>query len=65
MFNIEVVSQNQLLATQPVSVSITGAKTGLSGIFGDSWYLWVLGLVNLVLVILIIVIAVRVVRSKK
>ncbi len=64
LFNLEATSGNQLVANQPVSIFITGAKTGLSGLFGDNWYLWVLGLVNLVLVVLIIVVAVRVARKK-
>ncbi|MEK6945876.1 MAG: putative S-layer protein [Nanoarchaeota archaeon] len=64
LFNLEATSGNQLVADQPVSISITGAKTGLSGLFGDNWYLWVLGFVNLVLVVLIIVVAVRVARRK-
>ncbi len=64
MFNIEVVSDSELVASQPVSVSIESRQSvGLDGIFGDNWYLWLIGLLNLVLVIIIIIVAVRVSRK--
>lgn len=63
LFNIEVVSGNQMVVQQPVSVTITKAGTSISKILGENWYLWLIGIVNVILVIFIIIIAIRV--SKK
>lgn len=62
-FNIEVVSSNALVTTQPVSVTVEASKSSLSDIFGDSWYIWLIGALNVILVIVIIVIAVRVAKK--
>ena len=62
-FNIEVVSDNALVTTQPVSVTVEASKSSLSDIFGDSWYIWLIGALNVILVIVIIVIAVRVAKK--
>lgn len=66
VFNIEVLSENKLVANQPVSVSIT-KKAGLNitgfAINSDNWHIWAIGFLNLILVIVIIVIAVRVARK--
>ena len=63
LFDIELVSDNQLVASQPVSVSIEKSGVDFSSVFGDSWYLWLIGLVNVILVIIIIIVAVRVARK--
>lgn len=65
-FDVEIVSENELITKQAVSVEIEG-KSRFSGITGniiteDNWYLWGIGILNIVLVIIIIVVAVRVVR---
>jgi len=62
-FNLEVISDNELIASQPVSFSIQQKASGISDIFGDSWYLWLIGLLNVILVIIIIVVAVKVARK--
>jgi len=64
LFNIEVISNEELAVTQPVSVSITGSKFNLAGVFGDSWYLWLIGLINVILIVIIILVALRVAREK-
>jgi hypothetical protein len=66
LFTIELVSDGDFVAEQPVSVTIEEAGQGLDlgGIFGGNWYLWLIGLLNLILVIIIIVVAVRVARKK-
>jgi uncharacterized membrane protein len=66
-FNIEVLSGNQLVAQQPVSVNITAKKGFLSSITGGAIasnpLVWGIGIINLVLVILIIIVAVRILRK--
>jgi len=64
LFTLEVVSDNTLIASQPVSVSIEKKSTGLEDIFGDSWYLWLIGALNVILIIIIIVVAVKISRKK-
>ncbi len=67
-FDIEVLSGNEVVMTQPFSVSIqerTGFFSGLTGAVtgvGDNWYLWVIGLVNLALVVGIVVVVIRILR---
>ncbi len=64
-FNIEALSKEQLLLSQPVSVSVTKGFNfkGIPGITADNWYLWAIGALNIILVIIIIVVAVRVARK--
>jgi len=64
LFNIELVSNNELAANQPVSVTIEKSKTSLSQLFGDSWYIWLIGALNVILVVVIIIIAVKVSKKK-
>jgi len=67
-FNIEVLSEGQLVLNQAVSVLIenpsgNGFFAGLTGsAIGGSSYLWGIGLLNLVLIVIIIILAVRVSR---
>jgi len=68
LFNIEVLSNEKLIATQPVSVPIE-EKKGFLGITGfainqDNWHIWGIGLLNLILVIVIIIVAVRIARRR-
>jgi hypothetical protein len=71
-FTIEVKSDGQLIASQPVSFTIgegSGSSGGLGTITGgaivdnDNWYLWGIGALNVILVIIIIVVAIRIARS--
>ena len=65
-FNIEVVSGNQIVTTQPVSVLIesTGFLSGLTGgAIGGNGAIWAIGLINVILVIAIIMVAVRFMRK--
>jgi hypothetical protein len=68
LFNIEVVADNQLVISQPVSVSIGGEGSGGQGsiedVFGDNWYLWLLGALNVILILIIIIVAIRVASRK-
>lgn len=62
-FNIDVISANDLVLSQPVSVSIQGSSSfSLNDLFGNNTYLWIIGGVNLLLVIVIIFVAIRVLR---
>jgi hypothetical protein len=64
-FNLEVLSGNELVVSQPVQVEITQNKFSIANLFsGDKKYLWGIGVLNLILIILIIVIAVRISRKK-
>ncbi len=67
-FDIELVSNSQLVAKQPVSVVIEKSGFSISGITGNvigggSWYLWAIGAINVILVVIIIVVALRVAKS--
>lgn len=65
LFNLEVLSNNQLVVSQPVQVEITKSTFSLGNVFsGDNKYIWGIGALNLILIILIIVIAVRISRKK-
>jgi len=55
-FDLEVISDNELVLKQPVSVSIE--KSGFSLADGNS-YIWFLGILIVVLIIAIIIVAVR------
>ena len=64
-FNLEVLSNGELVLTQPVSVSIEEAQKGFPGIksgLNGNTYLWIIGALNVILVIIIIIVAIRVAR---
>jgi hypothetical protein len=65
LFNLEVLSDNELVVSQPVQVEITKKKFGINTDFlaGNNKYIWGIGILNLILVIFIIIIAVKL--SKK
>ncbi len=63
IFNVEVLSENQLVASQPVQVSIESSKFKWP-INSGNWHIWAIGALNVLLVIIIIVIAVRIARKK-
>jgi hypothetical protein len=61
-FNIEVVSGNQLVTTQPVSVSVesSGFFNGITGgSISGSGLIWGIGILNVILIVVIIIIAIR------
>lgn len=61
MFNIEVISGQDIVADQPVSVNIIAeGRTSLSDTLGGNWYLWLIGILNVILIVIIIIVAVRV-----
>jgi len=65
LFDIEVLSDGELIVKQPVSVTIEG-KSGIGfgdAISSDNWYLWLIGALNIILVIIIIVVIVRITRK--
>ncbi len=59
-FNLEVISEDTVVANQPVEVEIQKSLFNLSGVMGDNWYLWLIGAVNILLIVIIIVVALRV-----
>jgi len=66
-FDIEVLSEDNLVVKKPVLVSITKGF-GFPGITGGaisegSWYLWGIGALNVILVIIIILVAIKVARK--
>ena len=66
-FNIEVISGNQLVTTQPVQIEIQGTSPGITGItgnvFAENKYLWGIGILNVILIVFIIIVAIRVARK--
>ena len=67
-FSIEVISGNEIVATQPVQVEIQGTSSLFSGITGNVFtdsnkYLWGIGILNVVLIIFIIIVAVKVAKK--
>jgi uncharacterized membrane protein len=67
LFNLEVLSNNELVVSQPVQVEITnkGLFSGITGnvLSGDNKYIWGIGILNLILIVLIVVIAVRIAKK--
>ena len=66
LFTLEVISENDVVVSQPVQVEITKKKWSLfnGNLFsGDNKYIWGIGILNLVLIVLIIIIAVRIARK--
>jgi len=66
-FNLEVISDNKLVKSQPISVTIKEKAGGFSFLTGnviskDNWYLWGIGALNIILVVIIIVVVVRLAR---
>ncbi len=67
-FNIEVLSGNAIVVTQPVTVTIEASSPGFfsritGNAIGGNAYLWGIGILNVILVIVIIIVAVRVAKS--
>ncbi len=66
LFNLEVLSGNELVQTQKVSVSIEETPKGFftGGIIGNSnLYFWGLGLLNVILILSIVFVVVRLMRK--
>ncbi|MBI2044475.1 putative S-layer protein [Candidatus Pacearchaeota archaeon] len=61
-FDLEVVSENELVAVQPVSISISESKGGFK--LGGNWYIWLIAALNLVLIVIIISVAMKVAKRK-
>lgn len=61
-FTLEVTDGTNVVASQPVSVSIT--KSGFSFFnFGNKSYLWIIGALNIILVVVIIFVAMRIAKN--
>lgn len=62
-FNIKIVSDGEIVKTQPVSVTIAG-KSGFSSITGafagSNNLIWGIGILNVILIIVIIIVAIRI-----
>ncbi len=70
VFNIEVLSEGEVVVDQPVSVSIQ-EQTGFNflGITGNmisenNWYLWGIGALNVLLIVVIIIVALKVAKKE-
>lgn len=67
LFSLDVLSEDELVVSQPVQIEITKRKSflGITGdvISGDNKYLWGIGLINVILIVLIIIIAIRIARK--
>lgn len=70
LFNIEVLSEDEAVITQPVSVTVE-EQSGFNfpGITGNlisegNWYLWGIGALNIILIIIIIIVALRVAKKE-
>ncbi|MBA7671526.1 hypothetical protein ES703_79684 [subsurface metagenome] len=68
MFNIEVLSGDELIIKQPVSIFIEESGFVFPGITGkivsrDNWHLWGIGFLNVILILAIILVAVRVMKK--
>ncbi len=61
-FNLEVFAEDELIADQPVQVTIKKSGFNIPSL-SDNWHLWAIGALNLILVIFIIIIAVRIARK--
>ena len=63
-FSVEVISGDNLVASQPVSVEIEKAFSFTDLFqFGDNWYLWAIGAFNIILVVVIVIVIIRLVRK--
>lgn len=65
VFRLEVVSDDELVASQPVSVTIQRGASGIGDVFGDNWYLYLVVALNVILIIIIIVVATRISGRKR
>lgn len=62
-FNLEVVSSDGAVKTQPMTVSIT-ENSLIDKIKGQNkWYIWAIGALNVLLILAIIVVAIRVTKE--
>ncbi|MAH03837.1 hypothetical protein CMI39_03565 [Candidatus Pacearchaeota archaeon] len=59
LFNVEVISGDEVISKQPVSVLIEKSGFGL-GSFGDNKYLWGIGIINVILIVAIISMVIRI-----
>ena len=63
-FTVEVLSGDNLVVSQPVSVEVEKSSS-FSDLFqfGDNWYLWAIGAFNVILVVVIIIVVIRLLRK--
>jgi hypothetical protein len=70
-FDIEILSNNQLAATQQVSLLIETSSSSLTGFFANfsqgqnTWTIWAIVALNAIVVVAIIAVLVRVLRKKQ
>jgi len=58
-FNIEVISNDQVIASQSASLEIEAKGGWFNFTFGDNWYLWLIGAFNLFLILAIVFVIIR------
>ena len=59
LFNVEVISGDQVISKQPVSVTIEKSGFAFPGDIEDNKYLWGIAIINVILIIAIISIVIR------
>ncbi len=70
LFNIDVLSDDESVIKQSVSITIEKQGFNIPGITGKAisegnWYLWGIGALNIILVVIIILVALRVAKKKE
>lgn len=58
-FNVEVIANNELIASQAASLEIEGKSGWFNFTLGNNWYLWLIGGFNLLLILAIIFVIIR------
>lgn len=58
-FNIEVISNNQVIASQAVALEVESKSSWFNDTFGDNWYLWLIATFNLFLILAIIFVLIK------
>jgi hypothetical protein len=63
VFNVEVLSNDKLVANQPVSVTIKEKTKIFNLINADNWQIWAIAALNVLLIVIIIIVAIRIARK--
>ncbi len=63
VFNVEVLSNDKLVANQPVSVTIKEKTKVFNLINADNWQIWAIAALNVLLIVIIIIVAIRIARK--
>ena len=61
-FNVEILNNNELILTQPVSVMIQ-SSSNTDSLEDFDWYLWGIVILNIILIVAIIIVAIKLARK--